>query len=129
MTGYNDNNMLSHFNMAVTADEAGYVKMKMPIEPRMSGPNGKISSGLIAALAETAASVGANQTIAHDELAFCAQINTDFLSFPSAECIEAEARLMHDYPSPKQQLWEVSLLSEDELIAKSSCLMSIKKKR
>lgn len=129
MTGYDDNNMLSYFNMKITDNNEEHVKMEMTLEPRMYGPNGKVSGGLIAALAETAASVGANQTIEREELAFCAQINTDFLMFSRVEIIEAEARLIHAYPSPKQQLWEVIITTDETLIAKSSCIMSIKKKR
>lgn len=108
--------------------EKGSVKLKLPLTDKVKQPFGFLHGGVSVALAEQAASVGAIQLVAEDEIAFGLEINANHIKSIREGTIYALAEILH--AGQTTQVWQVKIESENsDLIAICRVTMAIKKKR
>ncbi|MBC1419967.1 1,4-dihydroxy-2-naphthoyl-CoA hydrolase MenI [Listeria fleischmannii] len=108
--------------------EKGSVKLKLPLTDKVKQPFGFLHGGVSVALAEQAASVGAIQLVAEDEIAFGLEINANHIKSISEGTIYALAEILH--AGQTTQVWQVKIESENsDLIAICRVTMAVKKKR
>lgn len=108
--------------------EKGSVKLKLPLTDKVKQPFGFLHGGVSVALAEQAASVGAIQLVAEDEIAFGLEINANHIKSIREGTIYALAEILH--AGQATQVWQVKIESENsDLIAICRVTMAIKKKR
>ncbi|EUJ62858.1 1,4-dihydroxy-2-naphthoyl-CoA hydrolase MenI [Listeria fleischmannii] len=108
--------------------EKGSVKLKLPLTDKVKQPFGFLHGGVSVALAEQAASVGAIQLVAEDEIAFGLEINANHIKSIREGTIYALAEILH--AGQTTQVWQVKIESENsDLIAICRVTMAVKKKR
>ncbi|EIA20331.1 1,4-dihydroxy-2-naphthoyl-CoA hydrolase MenI [Listeria fleischmannii] len=108
--------------------EKGSVKLKLPLTDKVKQPFGFLHGGVSVALAEQAASVGAIQLVAEDEIAFGLEINANHIKSIREGTIYALAEILH--VGQTTQVWQVKIESENsDLIAICRVTMAVKKKR
>ncbi|EMG27944.1 putative esterase ComA2 [Listeria fleischmannii 1991] len=108
--------------------EKGSVKLKLPITDKVRQPFGFLHGGVSVALAEQAASIGAIQLVAEDEIAFGLEINANHIKSIREGTIYAIAEILH--AGQTTQVWQVKIESENsDLIAICRVTMAVKKKR
>ncbi|MBC1569983.1 PaaI family thioesterase [Listeria sp. FSL L7-1425] len=112
----------------IVSVEKGKAVIQLEITEKIHQPFGYLHGGVSVALAEHAASIGAANSIAPDEIIFGLEINANHLASKQAGFITATAEAIHLGKST--QVWEINITDEnDKLICISRCTIAVKKKR
>jgi uncharacterized protein (TIGR00369 family) len=104
--------------------EKDRVVLTMPVNPRLHQPFGVLHGGASAALAESAASIGANLNCADGYIALGQEINANHLRPMSEGLLRATAVPVHI--GKKTQVWTIELRDEQErLVCISRCTLAV----
>lgn len=119
------NTLMASLGMNVVSVNKDLVIMTMPVDHRTRQPAGYLHGGASVALAETAASIGAqlhvDQQTTH---IFGVEINANHLKSKKSGIVTAKARPFHI--GRKTMVWEIRITDEiDQLICISRCTIGV----
>jgi 1,4-dihydroxy-2-naphthoyl-CoA hydrolase len=119
--------LLHSLGIEVIKIEKGRVVATMPVDERTRQPFGLLHGGASVALAETVASIGANEMIDKEtEAAVGIEINANHIKGKRDGVVTAIAEVIHSGKST--MVWEIKITDEqDQLICLSRCTISILK--
>ena len=119
--------LLHSLGIEVIKIEKGRVVATMPVDERTRQPFGLLHGGASVALAETVASIGANEMIDKEtEAAVGLEINANHIKGKRDGVVTAMAEVIHSGKST--MVWEIKITDEqDQLICLSRCTISILK--
>lgn len=120
-----ENTLLHSLGIEVIKIEKGRVVATMPVDGRTRQPFGFLHGGASVALAETVASIGANEMIdTETEAAVGIEINANHIKGKRDGVVTAIAEVIHSGKST--MVWEIKITDEqDQLICLSRCTISI----
>ncbi|TDL95479.1 PaaI family thioesterase [Macrococcus brunensis] len=125
---FEQQNMLSHFEMQLEERQPGELCISMPVTDKVRQPFGFLHGGATVALCETAASLGAADLIdLNQSLAFGLEINANHISSVREGRVYAKAIVLHHGKST--QVWEVRVTAEERLVSIARCTIAVKDKR
>ena len=121
--------LLGSLGIEVIKIEKGRVSATMPVDERTRQPFGLLHGGASVALAETVASIGANEMIDQEtESAVGLEINANHIKGKRDGIVTAVAEVIHKGKST--MVWEIKITDEqDQLICLSRCTISIIKRK
>lgn len=124
-----NNTLLDSLGIRVIKIEKGRVFATMPVDERTRQPFGLLHGGASVALAETVASIGANEMIDKEtEVAVGIEINANHIKGKRDGVVTAMAEIIHRGKST--MVWEIKITDEqDQLICLSRCTISIVKRK
>ena len=107
--------------------EKDRVVLSMEVGPKVHQPFGVLHGGASAALAESAASIGANLNCANGFIALGQEINANHLRPKSSGTLMATAVPVH--VGRTSQVWTIELRGEDgKLVCVSRCTLAVIKR-
>jgi uncharacterized protein (TIGR00369 family) len=112
--------------LGIVAEEisAERVVMTMPVTPRIHQPFGLLHGGASVALAESAASVGANQACPEGMAAVGQEINANHIRGISEGMLRAVATPVH--VGKRSQVWSIEIRDEQgRLVCLSRCTLAV----
>jgi len=127
-TLFEQQNMLSNFEMKLEERQPGELCISMPITDKVRQPFGFLHGGATVALCETAASLGAADLIdMNQSIAFGLEINANHISSVKEGRVYARAIVLHQ--GKTTQVWEVRVTAEERLVSIARCTIAVKDKR
>ena len=100
------------------------VVISMPVTPRVHQPFGVLHGGASAALAESAASIGANNNVADGYVALGQEINANHIRPKSDGTLRAVAVPVHI--GRRTQVWTIEIRDEAEkLVCIARCTLAV----
>ncbi|MGF2097492.1 PaaI family thioesterase [Mammaliicoccus lentus] len=121
-------NLLDHLQMKTLDVKHGYIAISMPITDNVKQPFGYLHGGATIALAETAASMGANASSKEDEIPLGLEINANHIKSVQSGTVTAIGTALHI--GKTTQVWDVKVTDEDnQLISVIRATIAIKKIR
>ncbi|MYL57094.1 hotdog fold thioesterase [Virgibacillus halodenitrificans] len=119
------NTLMDALGMELISLDRNLVKMTMPVDERTHQPAGYLHGGANAALAETAASIGAFAHIDTEKSqVFGIEINANHIKSKKSGLVTAEARPLHIGKST--MVWEIKIMDEEQnLLCISRCTIGI----
>ncbi|MBD1223425.1 hotdog fold thioesterase [Virgibacillus halodenitrificans] len=119
------NTLMDALGMELISLDKNLVKMTMPVDERTHQPAGYLHGGANAALAETAASIGAFAHIDTEKSqVFGIEINANHIKSKKSGLVTAEARPLHIGKST--MVWEIKIMDEEQnLLCISRCTIGI----
>jgi uncharacterized protein (TIGR00369 family) len=103
------------------------VVMTMEVTPRLHQPTGVLHGGASVALAESAASVAANQNVAEGYVALGQEINANHIRAVRSGTVRAVAVPLH--VGRTSQVWSVEIRDEaGKLVCVSRCTLAVVKR-
>ncbi|APC48902.1 hotdog fold thioesterase [Virgibacillus halodenitrificans] len=117
--------LMDALGMELISLDKNLVKMTMPVDERTHQPAGYLHGGANAALAETAASIGAFAHIDTEKSqVFGIEINANHIKSKKSGLVTAEARPLHIGKST--MVWEIKIMDEEQnLLCISRCTIGI----
>jgi len=124
-----ENTLLHSLGIELIKIEKGRVIATMPVDERTRQPLGLLHGGASVALAETVASIGANEMIDKEtEVAVGLEINANHIKGKRDGVVTAMAEVIHNGKST--MVWEIKITDEqNQLICLSRCTISILKRK
>ena len=124
-----ENTLLHSLGIELIKIEKGRVIATMPVDERTRQPLGLLHGGASVALAETVASIGANELIDKEtETAVGLEINANHIKGKRDGVVTAMAEVIHSGKST--MVWEIKITDEqNQLICLSRCTFSILKRK
>jgi len=124
-----ENTLLHSLGIELIKIEKGRVIATMPVDERTRQPFGLLHGGASVALAETVASIGANEMIDKEtEVAVGLEINANHIKGKRDGVVTAMAEVIHNGKST--MVWEIKITDEqNQLICLSRCTISILKRK
>ena len=124
-----ENTLLHSLGIELIKIEKGRVIATMPVDERTRQPFGLLHGGASVALAETVASIGANELIDKEtETAVGLEINANHIKGKRDGVVTAMAEVIHSGKST--MVWEIKITDEqNQLICLSRCTISILKRK
>jgi len=124
-----ENTLLHSLGIELIKIEKGRVIATMPVDERTRQPFGLLHGGASVALAETVASIGANELIDKEtEVAVGLEINANHIKGKRDGVVTAMAEVIHNGKST--MVWEIKITDEqNQLICLSRCTISILKRK
>ena len=98
-------NLLENLGIKTIILQKDYVKLELPITAKLLQPYGLVQGGSNAVLAETAASLGANENLASGQVAVGVNITTQHLRKASSGTLSAKA--IQFQKGPNFRTWKV----------------------
>ena len=121
-------NLLDHLQMKTLDVKHGYIAISMPVTYNVKQPFGYLHGGATIALAETAASMGANASSKEDEIPLGLEINANHIKSVQSGTVTAIGTALHI--GKTTQVWDVKVTDEDnQLISVIRATIAIKKIR
>jgi 1,4-dihydroxy-2-naphthoyl-CoA hydrolase len=107
-----ENTLVSHLGIKITAITDHSIAGMMPVNSCVMQPAGMLHGGASVTLAETLASIGANQCL-KSENKYCVgmEINANHIKGISYGTVHAEAKIIHK--GNKTQVWSVEIRDDD----------------
>jgi len=120
-----ENTLIEALGMEVISAEKESVVMTMPVDHRTRQPAQYLHGGASAALAETAASIGASANIDPKQQAvFGIEINANHIKSKSTGTVTAKATPIHI--GHQTMVWQIKITDEkDQLICVSRCTLGV----
>ncbi|GAA5423128.1 hotdog fold thioesterase [Tetragenococcus halophilus] len=120
-----ENTLMEALGMKVVSAEKENVVMTMPVDHRTRQPAQYLHGGASAALAETAASIGASANIdSTHETIFGIEINANHIKSTASGTVTAKATPLHI--GRRTMVWQINITDEKEqLICISRCTLGI----
>ncbi|MEN2667369.1 1,4-dihydroxy-2-naphthoyl-CoA hydrolase MenI [Listeria aquatica] len=104
------------------------VELALEITDQVKQPFGYLHGGVSVALAEHAASLGAGENVAKNQLIFGQEINANHIKSVEQGFIHVEAMPIHIGRST--QVWQVRITNDaEELVCISRCTIAVRTKR
>lgn len=127
MSGPTGGRLTETLGMRVEELTPARVVIAMDVTPRLHQPTGVLHGGASVALAETAASIGANRNCADGYVALGQEINANHIRAISEGTVRAVGLPLHVGRS--SQVWSVEIRDEqDRLICVSRCTLAVIKR-
>ena len=118
-------NLLDHLQMKTLDVKHGYIAISMPVTDNVKQPFGYLHGGATIALAETAASMGANASSKEDEIPLGLEINANHIKSVQSGTVTAIGTALHI--GKTTQVWDVKVTDEDnQLISVIRATIAIK---
>ncbi|AYW46498.1 hotdog fold thioesterase [Tetragenococcus koreensis] len=120
-----ENTLMEALGMEIVSVEKDRVVMTMPVDHRTRQPAQYLHGGASAALAETAASIGAVANIdSTRETIFGIEINANHIKSKAAGTVTAKATPIHI--GRRTMVWQINITNEnDQLICVSRCTLGV----
>ena len=115
-------NLLENLGIKTIILQKDYVKLELPITAKLLQPYGLVHGGINAVLAETAASLGANENLASGQVAVGVNITTQHLRKASSGTLFAKAIPVHI--GTKLQTLEVQIYNAKQLTSLSTVTLT-----
>ncbi|MBY7143952.1 hotdog fold thioesterase [Virgibacillus sp. NKC19-3] len=124
-----ENTLIEALGIEVVSLDKNLVVLTMPVDKRTHQPAGFLHGGASAALAETAASIGATAHIDTQESSvFGMEINANHIKSKRNGMVTAKASPLHI--GKTTMVWEIKIVDEQEnLISVSRCTIRVVPKR
>ena len=123
------NNMLSHLGIELTAITENGIEGKMPVDHRTTQPMGLLHGGASCVLAESLGSIGAHLIIDHEKL-YCVglEINANHLRSATSGFVFGIAKPIH--LGKTTQVWSIEIRDEkNKLVCISRLTMAVLNKK
>ncbi|GMA52847.1 esterase [Alicyclobacillus contaminans] len=120
-----ENTLMDALGMEIVSAEKESVVMTMPVDHRTRQPAQYLHGGASAALAETAASIGASANIdSNKETIFGIEINANHIKSKTDGTVTAKATPLHI--GRKTMVWRINITDEkDQLICAARCTLGV----
>lgn len=115
-------NLLENLGIKTIILQKDYVKLELQITAKLLQPYGLVHGGINAVLAETAASLGANENLTSGQVAVGVNITTQHLRKASSGTLFAKAIPVHI--GTKLQTWEVQIYNAKQLTSLSTVTLT-----
>ncbi|WP_449355571.1 hotdog fold thioesterase [Virgibacillus natechei] len=124
-----ENTLIEALGIEVVSLDKNLVVLKMPVDKRTQQPAGFLHGGASAALAETAASIGANAYVdTHESSVFGIEINANHIKSKRDGVVTAKATPLHT--GKTTMVWDIKIVDElGYLISVSRCTIRIVPRR
>ncbi|AIF44002.1 hotdog fold thioesterase [Virgibacillus sp. SK37] len=119
------NTLMNALGIELISLDKNLVKMTMPVDERTHQPAGYLHGGANAALAETAASIGAFAHVDTEKFQiFGIEINANHIKSKKSGLVTAEASPLHIGKST--MVWQIKIMDEEKnLLCISRCTIGI----
>ncbi|WP_373893147.1 hotdog fold thioesterase [Virgibacillus sp. CBA3643] len=124
-----ENTLIEALGIEVVSLDKNLVVLKMPVDKRTQQPAGFLHGGASAALAETAASIGANAYVdTHESSVFGIEINANHIKSKRDGVVTAKATPLHT--GKTTMVWDIKIVDElGYLISVSRCTIRVVPRR
>ncbi|MBP1969551.1 uncharacterized protein (TIGR00369 family) [Virgibacillus natechei] len=120
-----ENTLIEALGIELVSLDKHLVVLTMPVDKRTHQPAGFLHGGASAALAETAASIGANAQVDPEKsIVFGIEINANHIKSKRDGVVTAKATPLHI--GKTTMVWDIKIVDEqDNLISASRCTIGV----